>query len=153
MKKIAIALIATFAALSVWAQPSLQTPAPVQTPQSVGMAVNVTGLVTQSFRNQLSNVVEGAPLYVDARIMTSSTGGVTLDFDNGCDVTLKENESIKVSDDKDCAALWAAVTPVGGPRRGNGRPPPALIPGLVIGAGGAAAIIISNRDKNKASGS
>ena len=104
MKKIAIALIATFAALSVWAQPSLQTPAPVQTPQSVGMAVNVTGLVTQSFRNQLSNVVEKMPLYVDARIMTSSTGGVTLDFDNGCDVTLKENESIKVSDDKDCAA-------------------------------------------------
>jgi hypothetical protein len=32
MKKIAIALIATFAALSVWAQPSLQMPAPVQAP-------------------------------------------------------------------------------------------------------------------------
>jgi len=152
MKKIAIALIATFAALSVWAQPSIQTPAPAQAPQSVGMAVNVTGLVTQSFRNQLSNVVEKMPLYVDARIMTSSTGGVTLDFDNGCDVTLKENESIKVSDDKDCAALWAAVTPVGGPAAVV-TATSSTIPALVIGAGGAAAIIISNRDKNKASGS
>ena len=152
MKRIAIALIATFAALSVWAQPSLQTPAPVQAPQSVGMAVNITGLVTQSFRNQISNVVEKTPLYVDARIMTSSTGGVTLDFDNGCDVTLKENESIKVSDDKDCAALWAAVTPVGGPAAVV-TATSSTIPALVIGAGGAAAIIISNRDKNKASGS
>ena len=152
MKRIAIALIATFAALSVWAQPSLQTPAPVQTPQSVGMAVNVTGLVTQSFRNQLSNVVEKMPLYVDARIMTSSTGGVTLDFDNGCDVTLKENESIKVSDDKDCAALWAAVTPVGGPAAVV-TATSSTIPALVIGAGGAAAIIISNNNKNKSSGS
>ncbi|HPL80417.1 MAG TPA: hypothetical protein PKY40_15505 [Burkholderiaceae bacterium] len=116
------------------------------------MAVNVTGLVTQSFRNQLSNVVEKMPLYVDARIMTSSTGGVTLDFDNGCDVTLKANESIKVSDDKDCAALWAAVTPVGGPAAVV-TATSSTIPALVIGAGGAAAIIISNRDKNKSSGS
>ena len=142
MKRIAIALIATFAALSVWAQQ----------PKVVGKLINVTGLVTQSFRNQLSNVVEKMPLYVDARIMTSSTGGVTLDFDNGCDVTLKENESIKVSDDKDCAALWAAVTPVGGPAAVV-TATSSTIPALVIGAGGAAAIIISNRDKNKASGS
>ena len=144
MKKIAIALIATFAALSVWAQQ----------PKVVGKLINVTGLVTQSFRNQLSNVVEKMPLYVDARIMTSSTGGVTLDFDNGCDVTLKENESIKVSDDKDCAALWAAVTPVGGPVAvAAAVGTSSMIPALIIGAGGAAAIIISNRDKNKASGS
>ena len=142
MKKIAIALIATFAALSVWAQQ----------PKVVGKLINVTGLVTVSSGNQVSNVVEGAPLVVDDRIITTSTGGVTLDFDNGCDVTLKENESIKVSDDKDCAALWAAVTPVGGPAAVV-TATSSTIPALVIGAGGAAAIIISNRDKNKASGS
>ena len=142
MKRIAIALIATFAALSVWAQQ----------PKVVGKLINVTGLVTVSSGNQVSNVVEGAPLVVDDRIITTSTGGVTLDFDNGCDVTLKENESIKVSDDKDCAALWAAVTPVGGPAAVV-TATSSTIPALVIGAGGAAAIIISNRDKNKASGS
>lgn len=142
MKKIAIALIATFAALSVWAQQ----------PKVVGKLINVTGLVTVSSGNQVSNVVEGAPLVVDDRVITTSTGGVTLDFDNGCDVTLKENESIKVSDDKDCAALWAAVTPVGGPAAVV-TATSSTIPALVIGAGGAAAIIISNRDKNKASGS
>ena len=94
------------------------------------------------------------PLYVDARIMTSSTGGVTLDFDNGCDVTLKANESIKVSDEKDCAALWAAVTPVGGPVAvAAAVGTSSMIPALIIGAGGAAAIIISNNNKNKCSGS
>ena len=142
MKRISIALIATFAALSVWAQQ----------PKVVGKLINVTGLVTVSSGNQASNVVEGAPLVVDDRIITTSTGGVTLDFDNGCDVTLKANESIKVSDEKDCAALWAAVTPVGGPAAVV-TATSSTIPALVIGAGGAAAIIISNRDKNKASGS
>ena len=146
MKKVAIALIATVAALSVWAQQ------PKQEPKIIGKLINVTGLVTVSSGNRLSNVVEGAPLIVDDRIITTSTGGVTLDFDNGCDVTLKENESIKVSDDKDCAALWAAVTPVGGPAAVV-TATSSTIPALVIGAGGAAAIIISNRDKNKASGS
>ena len=144
MKRIAIALIATFAALSVWAQQ----------PKVVGKLINVTGLVTVSSGNQASNVVEGAPLVVDDRIITTSTGGVTLDFDNGCDVTLKANESIKVSDEKDCAALWAGVTPVGGPVAvAAAVGTSSMIPALVIGAGGAAAIIISNRDKNKASGS
>ena len=144
MKRIAIALIATFAALSVWAQQ----------PKVVGKLINVTGLVTVSSGNQVSNVVEGAPLVVEDRIITTSTGGVTLDFDNGCDVTLKANESIKVSDDKDCAALWAGVTPVGGPVAvAAAVGTSSMIPALIIGAGGAAAIIISNRDKNKASGS
>jgi hypothetical protein len=145
MKRIAIALIATFAALSVWAQQ----------PKVVGKLINVTGLVTQSVAGtRLSNVVEGAPLVVDDRIITTSTGGVTLDFDNGCDVTLKANESIKVSDEKDCAALWAGVTPVGGPVAvAAAVGTSSMIPALIIGAGGAAAIIISNRDKNKASGS
>ncbi len=144
MKRIAIALIATFAALSVWAQQ----------PKVVGKLINVTGLVTVSSGNQVSNVVEGAPLVVDDRIITTSTGGVTLDFDNGCDVTLKANESIKVSDEKDCAALWAGVTPVGGPVAvAAAVGTSSMIPALIIGAGGAAAIIISNRDKNKASGS
>jgi len=144
MKRIAIALIATFAALSVWAQQ----------PKVVGKLINVTGLVTISSGNQASNVVEGAPLVVDDRIITTSTGGVTLDFDNGCDVTLKANESIKVSDEKDCAALWAGVTPVGGPVAvAAAVGTSSMIPALIIGAGGAAAIIISNRDKNKASGS
>ena len=144
MKKIAIALIATFAALSVWAQQ----------PKVVGKLINVTGLVTVSSGNQVSNVVEGAPLVVDDRIITTSTGGVTLDFDNGCDVTLKANESIKVSDEKDCAALWAAVTPVGGPVAvAAAVGTSSMIPALIIGAGGAAAIIISNNNKNKSSGS
>jgi len=137
-------LIATFAALSVWAQQ----------PKVVGKLINVTGLVTISSGNQASNVVEGAPLVVDDRIITTSTGGVTLDFDNGCDVTLKANESIKVSDEKDCAALWAGVTPVGGPVAvAAAVGTSSMIPALVIGAGGAAAIIISNNNKNKSSGS
>jgi hypothetical protein len=69
MKKVAIALIATVAALSVWAQQ------PKQEPKIIGKLINVTGLVTVSSGNRLSNVVEGAPLIVDDRIITTSTGG------------------------------------------------------------------------------
>ena len=144
MKKVAIALITAVAALSAWAQQ----------PKAIGKLVNVTGLVTVSSGSRLSNATEGAPLIVDDRIITTSTGGVTLDFDNGCDVTLKANESIKVSDEKDCAALWAGVTPVGGPVAvAAAVGTSSMIPALVIGAGGAAAIIISNNNKNKSSGS
>ena len=144
MKKVAIALITAVAALSAWAQQ----------PKAIGKLVNVTGLVTVSSGSRLSNATEGAPLIVDDRIITTSTGGVTLDFDNGCDVTLKANESIKVSDEKDCAALWAGVTPVGGPVAvAAAVGTSSMIPALIIGAGGAAAIIISNNNKNKSSGS
>ena len=144
MKKIAIALITAVAALSAWAQQ----------PKAIGKIVNVTGLVTVTSGSRLSNATEGAPLIVDDRIITTSTGGVTLDFDNGCDVTLKANESIKVSDTNDCAALWAAVNPVGAPVAvAAAAGTSSMIPALIIGAGGAAAIIISNNNKNKSSGS
>ncbi len=144
MKKVAIALITAVAALSAWAQQ----------PKAIGKIVNVTGLVTVTSGSRLSNATEGAPLIVDDRIITTSTGGVTLDFDNGCDVTLKANESIKVSDEKDCAALWAGVTPVGGPVAvAAAVGTSSMIPALIIGAGGAAAIIISNNNKNNSIGS
>jgi hypothetical protein len=148
MKKVAIALIATVAALSVWAQQAKQEP------KIIGKLINVTGLVTVSSGNRLSNVVEGAPLIVDDRIITTSTGGVTLDFDNGCDVTLKENESIKVSDDNDCALLWAGINRIGAPLAvATAGGTSSLVPGLLLATGGAAALIINNKDKNKASGS
>ena len=97
------------------------------------------------------------PLIVDTQILTSSTGGVTLEFDNGCDVTLKENESIKVSDARECTVLWALVKPVGSPlgvvAAGAGG---TMVPAFFLVAGGAAAaaaVIVNNRDKTKASGS
>ena len=140
MKKIAVFLLAASAALSVWAQPKV-----------VGKLNNVQGLVTVSAGDQLANAVSGAPLIVGNRIITTSSGAVTLSFDNGCDVTLKANESITVQEGRDCAALLASVSPVGAPvavAAGGSS----LLPGL-IATGGAIAIIIGSNNKNKTSGS
>lgn len=144
MKKLATALVAVSAVLSVSAQE----------PKFVGRLINVTGLVTIGNSVGLSNVTERTRFAVGDRIVTTGSAGVTLDFDNGCDVTLKENESIKVSDSNDCAALWAAVNPSGGAMGaaaaaagGSG-----VLPGVILVGGGVAAIIIS-RDKTKTSGS
>jgi hypothetical protein len=151
MKRVAVALLAAVSALSVWSQQ------PKQEPKIVGKSVNVTGLVSVVNGLQMTTVAENMPLIVDTQILTSSTGGVTLEFDNGCDVTLKENESIKVSDARECTVLWALVKPVGSPlgvvAAGAGG---TMVPAFFLVAGGAAAAaaaIVNNRDKTKASGS
>lgn len=146
MKKFAIAFLTTVVALSAWAQDQ----------KTVGKLANVTGLVTISRGGQLANATNGGPLVVGSRIISTSTGGATLKFDNGCDVTLKANESFTVSENKDCSVLLAGVSPVvtpaGVPAAVSVAGSSGLAPVLIFTASSIGVVVASNV-KNKTSGS
>ena len=149
MKRFSIALLATVAAVSVFAQD------PKQEPKVVGKLAGVSGLVTVTFGDKLTNAENGGPLILKSRIVSTSSGGATLKFANGCDVTLKGEESITVSDNSNCAGLWASVQ-----QYGAGAPvtlaasagASSLIP-VVIFSGSALGAAIASTRKNKSSGS
>jgi hypothetical protein len=143
MKKIAVLLIATSAALSVWAQ----------APAVVGKLSGVQGLVTIGAGDKLVNAVTGTPLMAGDRVITTSSGAATLAFDSGCVVDLKANESITVTSGADCKALLAAVAPVGAGAAVAATGAAAagtssyLVPAL-LGVGAIAAIAASNSGSN-----
>ncbi|MDP2163251.1 MAG: hypothetical protein Q8K21_03360 [Hydrogenophaga sp.] len=74
--------------------------------QPVAKIVTSEGLVTVGFQNQMSNAVTNMPLFEGTRVMTTSTGRVSIAFDSGCRVTLKPNEVFSVSE-SECKALAA----------------------------------------------
>ena len=120
-------------------------------PKPIGKMTDVQGLVTVTRGDQLVSAAKDAPFLVNDRIVTTSSGGITLDFDNGCDVTLKANQSIIVRDSRDCKALLALVTPVGGvvPVAAGGA---AVATGSFIGiplfVGGITAVAWVNRNRD-----
>lgn len=142
MKRTAIFLAAALVALSGWAQ------GPQTNPKIVGKLKDVQGLVTVSSGDQLTSAVSGAALIVNNRIITTSSGAVTLVYDNGCDIKLKENQSFTVKEDNSCAALLASVQSVGAAGAS-----PALAaaagtnPALLVGAG-VALLLIANSNNN-----
>lgn len=69
----------------------------------VGSVIEVEGLVTVSNGTTINNVVKGMPVTDQSRFVASSTGSVTLRFDNGCDVNLRSNQYMTV-DAKTAAA-------------------------------------------------
>jgi len=79
--------------------------------QPVAKVVASEGLVTVGFQNQMRNAAANMPLFEGARVMTTSTGRVTISFDSGCRVSLKPNEVFAVSE-SECKAL--AALPAGG---------------------------------------
>lgn len=78
-------------------------------PEIIGEAAEVKGLVTMSHGTTVGSVVDRTPLVDGARVVTSSSGSVTLKFERGCDVKLKPNQSVIVRRDETCEALIAAV--------------------------------------------
>jgi len=135
-KALIVLLVAGSAALSAWAQ------APQNQPKVVGKLIKVEGLVTVSSGQSLANAVNDAKLIVGSRIVTTSSGFVTLNFDNGCDIRLEPNQSVTVEDSNNCAAILAAVQTlpvVAAAGAGAGLLVPALIlvgGGLAIAGGG-----------------
>jgi hypothetical protein len=79
-------------------------PAPV-----IGSAADVQGLVTISDAVSIANVVDGSELAEGSRIVTSSTGSVTLKTVLGCDIRLQPNQSIVLGRLSTCEALLASV--------------------------------------------
>ena len=112
-------LSASFAAAAAFAQTSL------------GTVSNVQGLVTDTVGDQVTSTNPGEQIVDGERFVTSSSGTVTLEFNNGCKLTLEPNQAVTIDSRMGCKALLAAVSPVGGP------------PGLAIASGNAANGLLS----------
>lgn len=80
----------------------------------LGKLQGVEGLVTVGDIDRSVNALNGAPLILDNRIVTSSSGGVTLAYDSGCHIRLKGSETFTVKRNANCCALVALVQPVSG---------------------------------------
>lgn len=135
MKKLLSALVVTLAFGSAVAQSKKDEP--------IAKIIELDGLVTVADQNQLVNGSLNLPLFKGARVLTTSTGVATVEFDNGCRVKLKPNESLTV-DENECKALLLAS--------GAAAPLTGGQIAMRVGAVGLLAIIVHNNDK-KVSGS
>lgn len=103
--------------------------------QAVARLKGVSGNVLVSGEAGLATGAESQRITNGARIITTANSGAIVVFDNGCEVTLKENERLEVDSNKPCALMLAeALAP--GPVAAVG---PSLLPLLLPAAGGAAA--------------
>lgn len=134
LKKLLFATASVFAA-SAFAQ------APAVT------VVNVDGVVTATQGATASTVTTGSPILHGTRILTTSSGSVTLRFSDGCLVTLQPNQAVTVLQQMTCRQLAAAVVtvaPVAVPTITPAAPAlaapavPAAVVGGIIGAGALA---------------
>ncbi|MDQ3028044.1 MAG: hypothetical protein M3R58_16275 [Pseudomonadota bacterium] len=144
---------ATVLALLVVSQPQAQTGSP---PRAQVLAVDgtiaslrdVKGNVLVSNESGLATGNEALRLLPSTRVITTANAGVVIAFDDGCDVKLKENERFEVEKGKPCALLlaqpYAIVVAAAGAT---------IIPGIIVGAFGAAALgsLIDARNTTTAS--
>jgi hypothetical protein len=147
MKRMAFLLIAAFSAMSF----SLAALGQQSQPKVVGKLKDVKGLVTVTTGDMLATAVSGAPLIADTRIVATSSGEVILNFDIGCDIKLEANQSIRVRDGLNCAALLASVESVGGPFVVAAGAGGVGIPGYLLAAGGALIIVGTTNRGNSVS--
>ena len=94
---------------------------------------DAAGMATATDKQRIKNYV---------RVTTTSRASVTISFDCGCDVRLKENERLDVEGPRQCPALLAAVkaVPIGAPigavaaSAGVGSNTALLVAGVGVGA-------------------
>lgn len=144
---------ATVLALLAVSQPQAQPAAPPRAQASVNDGSiarlrDVRGNVLVSNESGLATGIEALRLVPGTRVITTSASQVVVEFDDGCRVTLKENERFEV-ENKPCALLLAQ--PYGIVVAAAAAP--LLAPGLVVGAAGAAAlgVLVDSRTKTTAS--
>lgn len=84
------------------------TVAPAQgTSEGVARLKEVKGNVLVSRESGLAAGGEAARLIEHTRVITTANSTVIVQYDNGCEVRLKENQRFEVVVDKPCAALIA----------------------------------------------
>lgn len=152
IKNFAVFVLAVSAAISSFAQRS-QTE-----PKIVGKLKDVKGLISVNIGSQWINAFSGAALVVGTRVVSSSSGSVTLAFDNGCNIKLKANESIVVEDNANCAALLGTVAVVLPPVAVPVVAPvaamaPSIIPLAVLGGVLSLRAVLDSQSSTKLSGS
>jgi hypothetical protein len=83
-------------------------------PVKIGKTTQVAGLVTVSDGASVSSVALENPVFDGSRYVTSSSGTVTLRFENGCEVRLKPSQSVTARQ-ATCEALLASVQSLSDP--------------------------------------
>lgn len=82
---------------------------------SLGTVGNVQGLVTDTDGANVTSTSPGEAIHDGERFVTSSSGSVTLQLNNGCTLTLPPNRAVTIDSRMTCRELVAAITPVGEP--------------------------------------
>ena len=85
-----------------------------QNQPSLGTVRSVEGLVTDTDGASVTSTEIGEPIHDGERFVTSSSGRVTLELNNGCTIKLEPNQAVTIDRNMTCRALLAAVEPVGG---------------------------------------
>jgi hypothetical protein len=75
--------------------------------QSVAQLRDVSGNTLVSKESGLAAGTEGLRLVPGTRVITTNKSGAIIAYDDGCKVTLKENERFEVQTGKPCAELMA----------------------------------------------
>jgi hypothetical protein len=96
--QLAVAVAAAFAVTAVPGQ---------GTNEGVARLKDVKGNVLVSRESGLAAGGEAVRLREHARVITTANSSVVVQYDNGCEVKLKENQRFEVEVDKPCAALIA----------------------------------------------
>lgn len=103
-----------------------------------------------------ASATDGQKVATKSSITTGARAGVVVVFDNGCRVTLTENQNLVVNAESACEALIASVQPVPPPSAPLGAPVAAGAGGLsgttlAIVGGVAVGALIYDRCRNKPS--
>lgn len=146
-----------FQAAAAFALSALAFGAVAQDPvDPIAKVDEVSGLVTVSQKidqvDQVISPVKGTRLADGNRVVTTTDGRITIVFNNDCRVELKANKSFVVRDEKDCKALIASVTSVGGvPATAvAGTAPGSSVGPWVLAGTGVAAILWMKSSNNDA---
>lgn len=106
---------------------------------TVARLAELQGNVLVSRDDGLVSGNEAQRLLPGTRIITTASSNVVVEYDDGCRVTMKENQRFEVEEDRDCTLL--AALPIIDAPAALGIPfASLLIPGAVGGAGVGAII-------------
>jgi hypothetical protein len=104
--------------------------------QDLGTFKSVDGIVTVTEGTGGSTASSGGTFRAGQHIVTTPGSSVTLDFGNGCTVTLQPNQSVTLNSASNCNNIVVQrVVPGGGPNFAAG-------PGFTGGAGGAVGAMV-----------
>ena len=80
--------------------------------QAIGTVTTVNGVATVTTGTTGTAVVVGAPVSHGSRVITTSTGSVTLRLNNGCTITVPPGHGVTILSNLTCEQLRAAIQPV-----------------------------------------
>lgn len=80
--------------------------------QTIGTVTTVNGVATVTTGSSGAAIAPGAVIMHGSRVVTTSTGSVTLRLNNGCTVTVPPGHGVTVLSTQTCEQLTQAIRPV-----------------------------------------